>query len=67
VVSAPKTAKNRLHMDLNVAGEGTPEEQWQRIAGEVERLQALGASILMEYAGHHVTMADPEGNEFDLC
>jgi len=31
---------------------------------EVARLSAAGAATLQEYTGHHVVMADPEGNEF---
>jgi len=33
----------------------------------VDRLTAAGASVLRVDDGHHVTMADPEGNEFDIC
>ena len=54
-----KTGKNRLHLDLNVGND--------RRDGEVERLQRLGGEVLYEIdepGGHHVTMADPEGNEF---
>ncbi|WP_106538217.1 VOC family protein [Haloactinopolyspora alba] len=66
-VPEPKTAKNRMHLDLNVAGDGSPDEQWQRIRDEVDRLSAFGASVLAEFDHDHVTMADPEGNEFDVC
>jgi hypothetical protein len=58
-VPEPKGVKNRLHLDLH-PGDG-------RRDGEVERLEALGASILRhvkEPAGEWVVMADPEGNEF---
>ncbi|MHB9859805.1 VOC family protein [Streptomyces sp. YIM S03343] len=58
-VPEPKTVKNRLHLDLH-PGEG-------RRAAEVERLHALGASVLRrvsEPAGEWVVMTDPEGNEF---
>ncbi|WP_017559272.1 VOC family protein [Nocardiopsis baichengensis] len=54
-----KRVKNRLHMDLTVGPE--------RREAEVSRLEALGATILArveEAEGVHVTMADPEGNEF---
>ena len=59
VVPEPKTAKNRMHLDLHVA-------EGQRDA-EVERLMGLGATFLHDgrqgpYAW--VTLADPEGNEF---
>ncbi|MFD7134723.1 VOC family protein [Streptomyces sp. NPDC059894] len=58
-VPEAKTGKNRLHLDLH-PGDG-------RRAAEVERLTALGASVLREVrdpSGEWVVMADPEGNEF---
>ncbi|WP_062640166.1 VOC family protein [Streptomyces maremycinicus] len=58
-VPEAKTVKNRLHLDLH-PGDGLR-------AGEVERLTALGASVLREVkepSGQWVVMADPEGNEF---
>jgi hypothetical protein len=58
-VPETKQTKNRMHLDLHVADPGA----------EVERLVALGATRLgdgklgdIEW----VTMADPEGNEFDI-
>ncbi|MGN9784786.1 VOC family protein [Nonomuraea sp. ZG12] len=66
-VPEPKTAKNRLHMDVRVAGDGTAEEKWARITAKVAILTDAGASVLWEDPGHHVTMADPEGNEFCVC
>ena len=63
-VPEPKSAKNRLHLDLRVAGTGDPEERWARITKEVDRLTAAGATVLEPFPGHHVVMADPEGNEF---
>jgi hypothetical protein len=63
-VPEPKTVKNRLHVDLVVSGDGAPDEHWQRVTGEVARLRAAGATLLAEYTGHHVVLADPEGNEF---
>jgi predicted enzyme related to lactoylglutathione lyase len=55
-----KTVKNRLHLDL-----GTPAA-----AAETDRLLGLGATVLhvFEENGQHrwTTLADPEGNEFDL-
>ncbi|MFF1419417.1 VOC family protein [Streptomyces sp. NPDC058280] len=63
-VAEPKTAKNRLHIDVRVPGHGSPEERWARIAAEAERLVTAGGSVLGEFEGHHVVMADPEGNEF---
>lgn len=63
-VPEKKTAKNRLHLDLRVAGGGTPQERWARVTDEVARLRAAGASTVCVFEGHHVVMADPEGNEF---
>ena len=54
-----KAGKNRLHVDLNVGRD--------RLDAETERLTALGATVLYrvdEPAGFHVTLQDPEGNEF---
>jgi hypothetical protein len=58
-VPETKAGKNRVHLDLHVGPE--------RVADEVTRLEALGATKL--YDGRlgpqtWVTMADPEGNEF---
>jgi hypothetical protein len=58
-VPEPKTAKNRVHLDLFVGEE--------RVAAEVERLIGLGATRLWEGQqgpSSWITMADPEGNEF---
>jgi len=63
-VPEPKTAKNRLHIDVRVPGHGTPDERWARITAEAERLVGAGGSVLETFDGHHVMMADPEGNEF---
>lgn len=66
-VPEPKTAKNRLHIDVCVSGEGTAEERWARIGAKVAVLEAAGGRVLRREQGHHVTMADPEGNEFCVC
>ena len=51
----PKTGKNRVHVDIRAADP----------AAARERLEALGARYLPEYAGGgFLVMADPEGNEF---
>ncbi|MGX1885928.1 VOC family protein [Streptomyces sp. NPDC055287] len=63
-VPEPKTAKNRLHLDVRVPGHGSAEERWARIGAESRRLVKAGGSVLAEVAGHHIVMADPEGNEF---
>ncbi|GAB3451014.1 VOC family protein [Streptomonospora sediminis] len=57
-VPEPKSAKNRLHVDLHAG----PERE-----AEVERLEGLGAAVparVDEPGTVHVVMADPEGNEF---
>ena len=54
-----KTAKNRVHLDLTTT----------ELVAETERLQRLGATIVRdvsENGNHWITLADPEGNEFDL-
>jgi hypothetical protein len=63
-VPEPKTAKNRLHIDIRVPGHGGPDERWERIRAESERLVAAGGAVLAVADGHHIVMADPEGNEF---
>ena len=60
-VPEPKTAKNRVHLDLLVGPEAHD--------AEVERLVALGATVLGVHdddAGRWTLLADPEGNEFDV-
>ncbi len=64
-----KTAKNRVHLDINPSldGKATP----QQIDEEKDRIVALGATVdhlhdeqwgpVREY---HYVMHDPEGNEF---
>jgi hypothetical protein len=50
----PKTAPNRLHLDLRAL---------TTMAEEVDRLVALGATVVERY--HDITaLHDPEGNEF---
>jgi Glyoxalase-like domain len=63
-VPEPKTAKNRLHMDIRVPGGGSAEQRWARIKAESERLVQAGGTVQEEFDGHHIMMADPEGNEF---
>jgi hypothetical protein len=70
-VPEPKTAKNRVHLDLSVSGgPGTPmEERRANVAAAVERAVAAGATRVKDYdeAGQHwVVLQDPEGNEFCL-
>jgi Glyoxalase-like domain len=53
-VPEPKTAKNRMHLDLRAPG---------TVAAEVARLEGLGASVVHGYPSKTI-MRDPEGNEF---
>jgi hypothetical protein len=69
-VPEPKTAKNRMHLDLRAerVEEDTSVERKDSILAEAARLEALGATRILEQGlpGHHfhVVMQDPEGNEF---
>jgi hypothetical protein len=65
-----KTAKNRVHIDVRVAGE-PPWDMADRerlIRTKVAQLVGGGATVVREesYGAHlgHVVMLDPEGNEF---
>ncbi|HEX6345629.1 VOC family protein [Umezawaea sp.] len=69
-VPEPKSAKNRVHVDVRVAGE-PPWDLAQRerlIRAKVVELVGAGATVVGEelYDGRlgHVVMNDPEGNEF---
>lgn len=60
-VPEPKTAKNRVHLDISV-----PSDQHE---AEVARLEGMGARVLWGTSDRGpltTTMADPEGNEFCL-
>lgn len=70
-VPEPKSAKNRVHLDLTVGGgHGTPlAERRRRVRAAVRRLSGLGAREIgeVEQRGEYwVVMQDPEGNEFCL-
>jgi predicted enzyme related to lactoylglutathione lyase len=61
-VPEPKTAKNRMHLDIE-----TPD-----IETEATRLEALGAQRVQDEQLHEhgttwILMTDPEGNEFCVC
>ncbi|MFK0258991.1 VOC family protein [Streptomyces sp. NPDC090445] len=55
-----KTAKNRIHLDLQPEGRTRDEE--------VQRVRALGARVIADRTrpdgGGWLVLADPEGNEF---
>lgn len=68
-VEEPRAGKNRVHVDL-LAGGGPAvplDEQRERVALEVARLEGLGATRVEDHADlgvHWCVMRDPEGNEF---
>jgi hypothetical protein len=55
-----KIVKNRVHLDVNPTDRSQDEE--------IARLTGLGATVLYDNRPEFgwVTMADPEGNEFDV-
>lgn len=70
-VPEPKTVKNRLHVDVYVAGNRAEVPNDVRvpiITTHVERLVAAGGSVIRENLIDGkldgVVMADPEGHEF---
>ena len=70
-VPEPKTAKNRVHLDLRAAAGVPPEGRADALEAECTRLVALGARRLrrLEADGINavcIVMQDPEGNEFCL-
>jgi hypothetical protein len=69
-VPEAKTAKNRMHVDIRVAGE-PPWDMAVRenlIRAKVAELTAAGATAVREESDgehlDHVVMFDPEANEF---
>jgi hypothetical protein len=66
-----KTAKNRVHLDLNVSTDVPrgSDERRRRVDQEAERLVGMGATKLASFderGEYWVGMLDPEGNELDL-
>jgi hypothetical protein len=66
-----KTAKNRVHLDIQAGGgRAVPlDVRWPRVTAVVDRLTAAGAVVLLEATNDdgtpdHIVLADPEGNEF---
>ena len=56
-----KTAKNRVHLDVNVGED--------RMHAKADELVGFGAAMVEEKqdaTGHWIVMRDPEGNEFCL-
>jgi hypothetical protein len=62
-----KTAKNRVHLDVNVAADAEPEQRRSVVEDTAERLVNEGATSIgpmEEHGGFWIVMRDPEGNEF---
>jgi hypothetical protein len=71
-VPEPKTAKNRVHIDLD-SGARQPDgsKDWDVLRATAHRLEQRGATIEREFSqppqGEWIVMHDPEGNEFCVC
>ncbi len=64
-----KTAKNRVHLDVNVGAGLEGDERRDRTQREAERAGGLGATLVatVDQRGEFwIVMRDPEGNEFCL-
>ena len=64
-----KTAKNRIHLDVNVGAGLEGDERTARVKAEADRVEALGATRqreAIERGEFWIVMQDPEGNEFCL-
>ena len=62
-----KTAKNRIHLDVNVAADAEPGQRRSLVEDAADRLVGEGATRVgpMEERGSFwIVMRDPEGNEF---
>jgi len=61
-VDEKKTAKNRMHMDIEVA-------DIESLAGRLEQLggSRTGKGVEAEHGSRWIVMDDPEGNEFCVC
>jgi len=71
-VPEPKSAKNRVHLDVRAAPGLEGDARMAALEAEADRLVALGATRLERHEPSppmdigHIVMADPEGNEFCL-
>ena len=70
-VPAGKTAKNRVHLDINVSESAESNADGRRVAlAHAERCVDAGATLATVFEGDdgddgwHIAMLDPEGNEF---
>ena len=66
-VAEPKTAKNRLHIDVRVSSSAQQKDR-EGMRAKADQLVAAGATLVSvfdeEFTGHWIVMLDPEGNEF---
>ena len=66
-VPEPKTAKNRLHIDVRVSSSAQQKDR-EGMRAKADQLVAAGATLVSvfdeEFTGHWIVMLDPEGNEF---
>ena len=68
-VPETKSAKNRVHLDINVAPNTTKDDRRPLVERRADELVAAGATVVgpMEVRGEFwIVMQDPEGNEFCL-
>ena len=70
-VPEPKTAKNRVHLDLRAAPGLTGDDRMAGLEAACDRLVGLGAARVQRFepdgfSAGHIVMLDPEGNEFCL-
>ncbi|TDE00796.1 VOC family protein [Jiangella asiatica] len=68
-VPEPKTAKNRVHLDVRAwrGDERAPAEHRELVDGKVAELVEAGATVVApvdDLGSYWVVMLDPEGNEF---
>lgn len=66
-VPEPKSAKNRLHIDVERSTTEEPEERRRQVDAAVSEIVALGATKVEDFdvrEGVWTVMLDPEGNEF---
>jgi hypothetical protein len=71
-VPEPKTAKNRVHLDVRAAPGLSGDDRMAALESEADRLGALGATRVRRFepdgamSAGFLVMTDPEGNEFCL-
>ena len=67
-VPEPKSAKNRVHIDLNLGdSDGERAAQLEAAVAKAEGLGARRVWEKTEFGVHWVTLTDPEGNEFCMA